>query len=73
MTLDPLDKAIKVGLVLGMASSVIVISCACLVGEMIGMPHLSSWGGEQVMARSTAVALIILSSALFVLCSQPKR
>jgi len=73
MTLDPLHKAIKAGLVLGMASSVVFISCVSIVGDVIGMPHLSSWGGEQVMARSTAVALIILSSEMFVLCSQLKR
>ena len=68
MTLDPINNAIRFGIVLGMAGTVIVICITSLIGVHFGHEYLSSWGGEQVMAHSTAVSLILLSVSIILIC-----
>lgn len=70
MTLDPLNKAINLGAVMGMAATVVAISIVSLIGSSIGRNEWSSWGGEQIMARSTAVALIILAACVILVCRE---
>jgi hypothetical protein len=70
MTLDPIRIAIHVGLITGLASSVIVISVTALIGEALGHNDWSSWWGAQMMADSTAVALIALAVCVLLISRQ---